>query len=656
MMDLASASRDPEAAPPSIDGSIGDDEWRGAKVTTGFWNSLQDRDPTDQTEALAMTDGTRLFFGLRMYDAQPDAIQATRTVRDADFGYDDLITVELDTFFNRRDISKFSVNPLGTQSDEIAGGRSSKIEWKGDWQGAAIRTDYGWSAEFAIPYSILNYAEDSNIFGINFKRYQSRTKEISYWADVTPQGLEEEMGQLQGLALPPASREDAWTFMPFALAGRNVADENGEIDSSLYTAGLDIRFEPRADLTAAFALNPDFSQVEEAITDISFSYTERSLDENRPFFAEGAEYYSPDDDDNQYFYSNRVPDFDIGAKSFGRAGSARYGLLTTAAPDGRRDFVGRTLYEINETNSAIATVVNTQRDELDNLLTVAQFRGRQPSGLRYSLDTAFSNTDNRTAEDVPDGSGNHYEGMIGWQGDYIYTRATVDEYETEYYPANALLNEDLPGTRGRSVIAGYYRELARPLLRVVDGYAGMKIRDTLDGRRQRTSRYVGGSAEFDNEIRVSMYHEQGPYRPLGDGRGIFEDEFNDDRYTSVAVDFNTRSNQYSGGVQYDHGNLGGGPYRYVSAHAWWRPMNTLYLRASAEQIESFGTYDQFVVSTSWEITSEHSLSSRLILAEDDEYFRIAYSHRPRSGLDIFAVYDTNSRERAKFSVKVVATF
>jgi len=91
-----------------------------------------------------------------MYDSAPAEIQATRTVRDGDFGYDDLITVELDTFFNRRDISAFSINPLGTQSDEIAGGRSTKIQWKGDWQGAAVRTDYGWSAEFAIPFSILN--------------------------------------------------------------------------------------------------------------------------------------------------------------------------------------------------------------------------------------------------------------------------------------------------------------------------------------------------------------------------------------------------------------------------------------------------------------------------------------------------------------------
>lgn len=647
---------DGAASAPVIDGVVNEDEWRAASASTGFWNSLQDRPPTDQTEVFAMTDGRYLYFGFRMYDAMPSAIQATRTVRDGGVGYDDLITVQLDTFFNRRDISKFSLNPLGTQSDDIAGGRSTKIEWKGDWQGAAATTEFGWSAEFAIPYAILNYEEGSSIFGVNFKRYQSRTKETSYWADITPQGLEEEMGQLNGLAVPPADRQDAWTFMPFALAGRHIADEHGDIEDSLITAGLDIRYEPRADLTAAFAINPDFSQVEEAITNISFSYSEKSLDENRPFFAEGADYFSPDKDGNEYFYSNRVPDFDIGAKSFGRVGRARYGLLTTVAPDNRTDFVGRTLYEVNETNSAMATVVSTNRAEFDSLLTVAQFRGRQPSGLRYSIDAAISSTDNVAVGEVPEGDGNHYAGTIGWQSDYVYTRVNFDRYETAYFPANALLDSDLPGTEGRSVIAGYYRELTHPLLRVVEGYAGVKRRDTLLGPEQQLKRYAGGSTEFNNEIRVSVYHEDGPYRPRGDARGVFKEEFNDDRYSSVAVDFNTRSNRYSGGVRYDSGNLGGGPYSYTSAYGWWRPLNTLYLRASAEQIESFGTYNQFVLSTSWDIDSEQSLSARLIRGEEDNYYRIAYSHRPRQGLDIFAIYDTNSLERSKVSFKVVATF
>ena len=111
---------------------------------------------------------------------------------------------------------------------------------------------------------------------------------------------------------------------------------------------MDIRFQPRAELTSVFSLNPDFSQVEQAITDISFSYSERSLDENRPFFQEGADYFSDKDDDEQYFYSNRIPDFDVGAKSFGRTGRVQYGLLSTSKSNERNDFV-----EIARVNEAV---------------------------------------------------------------------------------------------------------------------------------------------------------------------------------------------------------------------------------------------------------------------------------------------------------------
>ena len=105
------------------------------------------------------------------------------------------------------------------------------------------------------------------------------------------------MGHIDGLVLPTLAEKRAWTFMPFALAGRNIEGGDGAREKSLATVGLDVRYQPRPDLTAAFAINPDFSQVEAAIANISFSYSEKSLKENRPFFQEGADYF--DDDDGQ---------------------------------------------------------------------------------------------------------------------------------------------------------------------------------------------------------------------------------------------------------------------------------------------------------------------------------------------------------------------
>jgi hypothetical protein len=641
--------------PPVIDGKLDDAVWEQVNASQGFWCSLQDKPPTDDTQVLVVMDDNYLYFGFRMYDTEPQTIQSTVTVRDVGLGYNDSITIQLDTFFNRRDISEFSINPGGTQSDDIAGGRSGKIEWKGDWKGAATRTGFGWTAEFAIPFAMLNYQDGDTVFGVNFKRYQSRTREYSYWADTTPQGLEEEMGQLTGLVLPSHKQKTPWTFMPFVLAGKNIPDEKGDIQDSRLTAGMNVRYQPRPDLTAMFALNPDYSQIEEAVTNISFSYTEKPRADNRPFFAEGLSYFDPSDDDLQYFYSKRIVDFDLGAKSFGRMNRIQFGSFILKGPEQRCDFAARTLYEVDETNSAVAYVVGTSQTDFNNTLALAQFTGRQPFGLNYKLDAAITNTSMVTDPEVPAGNGSHLEGSLGWKWDHVSVNGGADYYDSDYFPANALLKDDLPGTQGASLTSGYYREMSGPAWRVVDGYVGVNYRETDTGELQRRKVFASGSVEFHNDIRVQLYADVGPYRPVTDVRGVFGSTINNDRLYSVATSFNTRSSRHSYGLQYDWGNLGGGPYNYYAAYGWWRPLNPVYLSATAERTDSFGIYDQVVLVGSWDITPEHALACRFI-QEETQFYRLAYVHHPRKGLDIYAVYDDAAGKDAEYSIKLVKTF
>jgi hypothetical protein len=644
----------------TVDGRLTDSLWKKAAVSSGFWCSLESRPPTDQTEVRVARDKNYLYFGFRIFDSHPEKVAATKTVRDTGLGFDDSITVQLDTFFNRRDISSFSLNPLGTQIDEIAGGRSSKVEWKGDWLGAATRTEYGWSAEFAIPFRILNYQAGDTIFGLNFKRYQSRTKEYSWWADITPQNHPEEMGRLSGLELPESTDKKAWTFMPFVLAGKNIPDKEGDIEDELLTGGIDIRYQPRPDLTGMISLNPDFSQVEQAVTDISFSYTEKEVEDNRPFFTEGARYFADEDDGNEYFYSNRAADFDYGAKGFGRFGQTKFGLLGTSAPNDRRDFVGRMLFEIDDTHSAVGSITATDQREINNLLGVAQIDGRQKNGFEYALDAAISDTQTDDDADPVDGQGSHMKGSLGWKWDYWYVNGNGDYYDVDYFPALGLLDEDLPGTRAGSVSSGYYKEQSGRFWRTIDGYAGYRYRETEDGQLQNRKWYTGGSVEFDCQIRTSFYAEEGPYRPVDDQRGEFEDTANNDRYYSTAIDLNTRSSVFSCGAQYDWGRLGGDDYEYQSVYAWTRPVQVLYLQISYERTDSFGTFEQTVVNGSWEITPEDSLGGRYIYYEDDfttdEYVRLTYGRKARQGLDIFIVYDKEPYSAEQYSLKLVYSF
>jgi hypothetical protein len=394
------------AVPPILDGHLDDESWQQAAQGRDFWISLEKRPPKDETVVLVLRDNFNLYFAIQCYDSDPESIVAIRSRRDAGLGSDDRVGIELDSFHNYRTISTYWVNAIGTQNDEITGGRARKIEWKGDWKASVTRTEYGWSAEFAIPFKILNYHSEATRFGINFLRYQNRTDELSNWADVTPQHKREEMGQLLGLVLPERAKTQPWTLMPYALGGLNISDIDGDEHDALAYAGATIRYEPRPNITSVLSLYPDFNQLETQITDIDFSYTEKFRPDPRPFFQEGSAYF---DSDIGYFYSNRVPDIWGGAKSFAQYGNNAIGGLFTRAPDNRWDGVVRYVREIDARHSAEAMLVATHQEDLENQLAVIQIDGREESGLYYEADLAYSNTEKREFDD-----GGAFVGALGW--------------------------------------------------------------------------------------------------------------------------------------------------------------------------------------------------------------------------------------------------
>ncbi len=630
---------------PVIDGELSDDAWRSAAIATDFWISEQQRPPTEQTEVLVMSDDEYLYIGFRCYDSQPDRIQAIKTRRDAGLGNDDRVEVELDTFRNYRIVSTYSVNPNGVQDDAIAGGRASKIEWKGDWQAAAARTGYGWSAEIAIPYKILNYREDTSRFGVNFLRYQNRTDELSRWADVTPQGKREEMGYLEGLQLPVDVKENPLTFMPYVLAGLNVPDIKGKERNKLVSAGTTIRYEPRSNLTGVVSIYPDFSQLETQVTDIDFSYTEKFVPDPRPFFQEGSFYLGGD---TEYFYSNRVPDFYVGGKMFAKPGTLQLGAFATYAPDNRVDSAMRLVKEFSPSHSAGLMLIGTSRQTLDNQLLVTQMEGREPSGLFYDADLAYSNTKHQ-----PFDQGGAASGTLGWRSNYWETSLSGDYYDRDYFPANGLFQTDRYGTKSLNLTTAYYRQPAEGAFRTISGNLALTGRNTLDGRTQNHNLWIDGGFELRQaQISLNLSYSDGRYRP-STGRAEFADTLNHDHYWAANLDFNTRSSHFGYGLYYADGFLGGGDYNYVTGYAWVNPTDNTFINLYRERLESFGTSRQTTVNVGWNITPEDGLVARYIRDDEGDYQRLAYRHTVRAGVDIYAVYNKDPYTEHQFSVKVV---
>ena len=629
---------------PVIDGKLDDEVWTKAAVANGFWISEQERWPTEKTEVLVLADKDHLYFGFRAYDSQPDRIEARQIRRDAGLGLDDQVVVELDPFHNHRQISSYSVNAIGTQDDAIAGGRARNIQWKGDWTAEAARTEYGWSAEIAIPFEILNYDTGTTAFGVNFLRYHYRTAQWSRWADTTPQGKPEEMGQLSGLTPPSVGKYHEWTIMPYGLMGRNIPDKEGEIHDFLATGGADIRFEPRQNLTGVLSVNPDFSQLESQITDIDFDYNEKFRADPRPFFQEGSAYFGSD---SKFLYTNRIPDFDYGGKVFAQSGRYQLGGLVTEAPNSRWDMAFRLNRELGATNNAGIMMVLTDRENLRNQLFAGQFGGRQPYGLNYGLDVAFTTTEKQKGE------GEYVRGSIGWKWDYAWIGTNLDRYSVDFFPANGLLNRDLFGTQGVINYAGYRRDLGSGPFRVIRGDVGWIGRETTSGLTQNNTWYADASVELRQQVYFGLFYSNGDYRPVGTEIGEWADFMNHDRYWTASLSFNTRSSVYGYGASYSWGTLGGGAYGYLAPYLWIRPIKEAFLKATYERLHSFGTFDQAVVSGGWDITRQDGIVFRYISANHADSFRAGYSRHVRKGLDIFVVYDKEAFQHAQFSVKFV---
>ncbi|MBU1856558.1 MAG: hypothetical protein KKC28_06205, partial [Verrucomicrobia bacterium] len=146
------------AAPPTIDGDLGDPCWRQASKLSNFRLIEQNRLATQQTVSSILWDDQALYIGITCQEkALEPAVQkahlvkATEKNRDGNVFVDDCVEI-----FLSPDPSKgyyhFAVNAAGTLYDSRGGDAS----WNTDWRAAAKIGNGAWTVEIAIPFKALS--------------------------------------------------------------------------------------------------------------------------------------------------------------------------------------------------------------------------------------------------------------------------------------------------------------------------------------------------------------------------------------------------------------------------------------------------------------------------------------------------------------------
>ncbi len=310
----------PCTQPPKIDGKLDDACWKTATKASGFfrYGGGHPAPAAEQTQAWICADKTHLYFAFRCLDDHPELIKAGETLRNGNIGQDDFVGIDIDSQNNRRGFSSFIVTPRGTQFEQVEGGTADNITWAGDWKTAVQRTKHGWTCEISIPFALMRYPRGAKAFGMVLYRKLGRETTLQSWPYMPPAGVDNStepqyLDEFTGFAPPFYTPRP--TFLPYTLFTGGTGNSA--------RAGLDIKYPLSTTLTGVGTVFPDFQTIEQDVTNINFSYTEKLLTDRRPFFAEGSGFLPSTD----LFYSRRIGAVDEGLKIAGKQGDTTVGLL-----------------------------------------------------------------------------------------------------------------------------------------------------------------------------------------------------------------------------------------------------------------------------------------------------------------------------------------
>src|SRR3989441_4561652 len=280
-----------------VDGVLNDAVWMDAPAEWNFTqrDPVEGEKPSERTELRVAYDDTAIYFGVRLFDTEPQKVVRQLSRRD-DQADADYFTLQLSPYHDRLTGAIFEVSCTGVQRDAIISNDVfTDYSWEGVWESAVRIDDEGWSLEIRIPFSQLRFpASAHQVWGINAARFIHRKNE-TVWLQLVPKkesGIASRMDDLEGLEGIESRRHV--DLMPYLASRSEFIQPSSRNDpfndgSRQFAAtGLDIKYGVSSNFTLDATVNPDFGQVEVDPAVVNLSAFETFFPEKRPFFLEGA--------------------------------------------------------------------------------------------------------------------------------------------------------------------------------------------------------------------------------------------------------------------------------------------------------------------------------------------------------------------------------
>ena len=320
---------------PEIDGDVlNDPSWQNIEPVTDMiqLKPNQGQPASEKTEIRIAYSPSIFYLSVICYDSEPGKLVVADARRDASLDDTDSFLFILDTYNDGQNGFLFGTNSLGVEYDgqvdnEGQGNFNNNrqqggtiggfnINWDASWTVKSRVSEYGWSAEFAIPLNTLRFNSGENqTWGVNFQRNIRKTNEIVYWAplpltfDIKRLSL---AGKMHGLNLRnPGNLK----VIPYVLGevSKDFEVDNPETDYRA-DAGVDVKYSVTPSITLDLTYNTDFAQVEVDNEQVNLDRFNLFFPEKRPFFLENAGQFSigsPGEVD--MFFSRRIGISDSGS-------------------------------------------------------------------------------------------------------------------------------------------------------------------------------------------------------------------------------------------------------------------------------------------------------------------------------------------------------
>jgi hypothetical protein len=395
-------------------------------------------------------DNRAIYFGMIMYDSEPESIMRSILHREGRIDKDDRIVIALDTYHDRRSAYIFELNPFGTQGD--AHFTNERLVFPGDWMWEGVYesnariTERGWELEVAIPLTTIRFAETGQTtMGLGLYRSIRRKNEEVTWPHISLNyqgGMEggmdqaSQFGTLVGLEdLRPGRHIEV---KPFAISGsqKQAGDEKA---TAMNEVGLDVKYSVTSNLTLDLTYNTDFAQVEADNVQINLDRFSLFFPEKREFFLERSDLFQfGNSRSTELFFSRRIGltnDIIGGGRLYGQAGPLTLAFLNLQTEDeegvpGANNTVLRVRGNVLPRGNVGGIVTNTQNSDNYNrsLGLDADFRFWGSSLLRGW----WANSDKK---DGPSSGSSAGHAELTFQNDLYGITATYTNVGESFDPA-----------------------------------------------------------------------------------------------------------------------------------------------------------------------------------------------------------------------------